>query len=219
MNQMPRGYVGVALTAVTLACGLLAAGCARGEAHTSPTGEQLYAACEHCHGTGGEGKVELSAPKLAGLPAWYLTRQLQRFKDGTRGKHPDDEKGLRMRAMARQMMSDAEVDAVVAYVAAMPDVEVIPTLPEPDPAAGGADFAACAVCHGEKGEGNESIMAPRIARLNDWYVASQIRKYRSGIRGGAEGDDVGAAMREMVNKAVAPERIDNLAAYIQRLPG
>jgi len=107
----------------------------------------------------------------------------------------------------------------VAYVAAMPDVEVIPTLPEPDPAAGGADFAACAVCHGEKGEGNESIMAPRIARLNDWYVASQIRKYRSGIRGGAEGDDVGAAMREMVNKAVAPERIDNLAAYIQRLPG
>lgn len=218
MNQMPRSYVGVALTAVALACGLLAAGCARGEAHTSPTGEQLYAACEHCHGAGGDGKVELSAPKLAGLPAWYLTRQLQRFKDGTRGAHPDDEKGLRMRAMARQMMSGAEIEAVVAYVAAMPDVEVIPTLPEPD-AAAGADFAACAVCHGEKGEGNESIMAPPIARLNDWYVASQIRKYREGIRGGAEGDDVGATMRAIANRSVAPERINNLAAYIQRLPG
>lgn len=218
MNQMPRSHVGVALTAVALACGLLAAGCARGEAHAIPTGEELYAACESCHGARGEGSVELSAPKLAGLPAWYLTRQLQRFRDGTRGKHPDDDKGLRMRAMARQMMSDAEVEAVVAYVAAMPDVEAIPTLPEPD-AAAGADFAACAVCHGEKGEGNEAIMAPRIARLNDWYLASQIRKYRTGIRGAAEGDDVGAAMREMANKAVAPERIDNLAAYIQRLPG
>ncbi|MBI2186124.1 MAG: c-type cytochrome [Acidobacteria bacterium] len=209
----------MALAPVALACGLLAAGCARGEAHAIPTGEQLYAACESCHGARGEGNVELSAPKLAGLPAWYLTRQLQRFKDGTRGAHPDDEKGLRMRAMARQMMSDAEVEAVVTYVAAMPDVDVILTLPEPDLNAGQADFAACAVCHGEKGEGNESIMAPRIAGLNDWYVAAQIRKYRTGIRGGAEGDDVGAAMREMANKAVAPERINNLAAYIQRLPG
>ncbi|MBI4264348.1 MAG: cytochrome c [Acidobacteria bacterium] len=210
-------HVGIALTAVALACGLLGAGCARGEARTIPTGAQLYAACESCHGADGQGKVELAAPKLAGLPAWYLTRQLQRFRDGTRGKHPDDERGLRMRAMARQMMSDAEVEAVVGHVAAMPDVEVVSTLPEPDPGVGKTDFAACAVCHGEQGEGNESIMAPRIAGLNDWYLASQIRKYRTGIRGGAEGDDVGATMQEMANKAVAPERIDNLAAYIQRL--
>src|SRR5690606_23310849 len=52
-------------------------------------GQALYAVCSTCHGPNAEGLHEMNAPALAGREAWYLVRQLENFKAGIRGTHPD----------------------------------------------------------------------------------------------------------------------------------
>ena len=44
-------------------------------------------------------------------------------------------------------------------------------------------FRACTACHGDHGQGNPSIQTPAIAGLPDWYIESQITKFRTGLRG------------------------------------
>lgn len=41
-------------------------------------------ACQTCHGTAGEGIAQADLPRLAGLSAPYLQRQLAAIADGTR---------------------------------------------------------------------------------------------------------------------------------------
>lgn len=68
-------------------------------------------ACAQCHGPGGSG-VGGQFPPIAGLPAAYVTEQLQAWKAGTR---PPGPLGL-MPAVARKL-SDKDIDAVAAYYA------------------------------------------------------------------------------------------------------
>jgi cytochrome c553 len=180
------------------------------------SGQQLYGACESCHGQTGEGTALIGAPAIAGLPSWYLTTQLQNFRAGRRGKHPDDPEGLRMRAMSLQMMSDAEVTAVVGYIAALPAVAPARTLTSADPGMGQPLYAVCLNCHGPDGQGNEALKAPPIARLDDWYIARQLRKFQTGVRGRAEGDVTGLQMAAMA-ATVPPDSVDHLAAYVRTL--
>lgn len=195
---------------------------ARGQSQTPPaevtsiSGKQLYAACSSCHGNAGEGNALLGAPKIAGDPAWYVAGQLTRFQQGLRGKHPDDIEGLKMRAMARQMLSDAEVKAVASYVAGLAPVRKSPTLTHADATKGQALFPVCAACHGLAGEGNEALNAPHIGGLEDWYVARQLRKFKTGVRGASAGDTIGPLMVPMAN-TVPDDQIDNVAAYVQSL--
>src|SRR5690606_22514045 len=82
-------------------------------------GEALYATCASCHGDHGQGRPEYGAPAIAGLDEWYVRAQLEKFRSGARGAHPDDVAGLRMRPMARQLDGDDDVAAVAAFVAAL----------------------------------------------------------------------------------------------------
>ena len=197
------------------------AGCgvARGEA--AGPGAVLYESCDSCHGTGGAGDASLGAPRIAGLPKWYVASQVERFQNGLRGKHFDDVEGLRMRAMAKQMMSKAEIDAVAAHVAALPVVISAPSLTVTNRPAAEGTFAACASCHGQKGEGTEALNAPPLAGLDDWYLARQLRKFQSGVRGtgksnSGEVDTLGAQMSAM-SQAVPPPDVDNMAAFLHGL--
>lgn len=210
----------VALRSV-IAAGCLAgvvaiAGCARGSAKESASGAELYGSCIACHGTEGAGTPAVGAPAIAGLPEWYVTSQVQRFQTGLRGKHPDDVEGLKMRAMSRQLSSEAEVAAVAAYVSALPKPRNPAAITTGDTATGQAAFALCVGCHGPNGEGNQAVNAPPLAGLDDWYVAAQLRKFRAGIRGTTPEDTIGPVMQAM-SLAVAPESIDHLAAYVHSL--
>jgi len=157
----------------------------------------------------------LGAPRIAGLPRWYVAAQLARFKDGRRGKHFDDAEGLKMRAMAMQMATAAEVEAVAAHVASLPAPRPVQTLAA-DPAVGQAKFAVCSACHGAKGEGNEALNAPPLAGMDDWYVARQLKKFQSGVRGTVKDDAVGAQMAAMA-MTVLPNEVDSMAVYVQSL--
>lgn len=80
-------------------------------------GADLYnSTCGTCHGDDGSGIWSLHAPALAGMTDWYLVRQLQNFKSGVRGAHPQDQQGYQMTAMVSALEGDEAINDVVAYI-------------------------------------------------------------------------------------------------------
>jgi len=68
-------------------------------------GAQLYMlkGCHACHGIQGEGVVPKHGPRLAGLPARYIVRQLTHFRNGMRGNAFEDLYGRQMRLAANRL--------------------------------------------------------------------------------------------------------------------
>ena len=64
-------------------------------------GASRYTTCAYCHGAAGQGSWSTNAPRLAGMSDWYLARQLQQFRQGHRGRHPQDFHGAQMATMSR----------------------------------------------------------------------------------------------------------------------
>ena len=75
--------------------------------------------CGACHGAAAEGNPALNSPALAGAGDWYLMAQLQAFREGTRGRHPDDRTGKQMRAMAGVLPSEQAMRDVVAFITSL----------------------------------------------------------------------------------------------------
>lgn len=199
-----------------LACIVAGAGCARRSEAAPVTGAELFKACVPCHGAAGEGTPAIGAPAIAGLPDWYVSAQLQAFQTGLRGKHADDTEGLRMQAMSKQMLTQAEVMAVASHVASLPGVTSAARIATVNASGAIAAFLVCATCHGAKFEGNAVVGAPPLAGRDDWYIAAQIRKFRAGIRGSAHGDAFGPVM-QVNTRALAAENVDRVAAYVHAL--
>jgi cytochrome c oxidase subunit 2 len=179
-------------------------------------GQALYATCAACHGPQGEGNVALNAPKLSGHGAWYLERQLRHFKQGARGTHDKDTFGKLMAPMAATLADDTAIANVAAYIAKLPDAQAAPTL------RGNADrgrqrFATCAACHGADGRGIAATNAPRLKGMSDWYLATQLKNFRDGVRGTHALDSYGAQMALMSGMLVDDAAISDLIAYINTL--
>jgi cytochrome c oxidase subunit 2 len=84
-------------------------------------GKEIYQICAACHGDDGKGVEVLSAPRLAGIPDWYLQRQIGNFKKGVRGTHPDDIFGRQMAVIQEMMLtSDQDVIDVLSYINTLP---------------------------------------------------------------------------------------------------
>ncbi|MBT77582.1 MAG: cytochrome-c oxidase [Chromatiales bacterium] len=180
------------------------------------TGLNQYAACAACHGTNGEGNQQLNAPKLAGMETWYLTQQLNHYKAGIRGTHEDDILGQQMRPLAMTLFDDASVANVVAYIQTLPD-NPAPTTIQGDIRRGAQIYTTCASCHGKNGQGIWSINAPRQAGMSDWYLANQLRNFKSRIRGGHPDDGFGWQMSLMADILNNDKAINDVVAYINTL--
>ncbi|MDZ7668189.1 MAG: c-type cytochrome [Gammaproteobacteria bacterium] len=83
-------------------------------------GRQIYQVCGACHGWDGQGIQAVKAPRQAGMQDWYLVRQLENFKQGIRGSHPDDMYGHQMMQMASILSDEQAVKDVVAYINTLP---------------------------------------------------------------------------------------------------
>jgi cytochrome c553 len=195
---------------------LTMAACARSSDAGSISGAELFKACVPCHGPAGEGNTAIGAPAISGLPAWYVSAQLERFQTGVRGHHADDIEGLRMQAMSRQLRSDLETRAVAAHVASMPHVTSTAAIGGGDAAAGQRAYLVCASCHGVTGSGFEAGKVPPLAGLDAWYVAAQIRKFQKGVRGTIPNDAFGPVMQS-VAAPLSDEEINQVAAYVHGL--
>ncbi len=201
-----------ALAVVLGACGLEPP---PGEAR----GPAVFETCATCHGAQGEGMREYGAPAIAGLPEWYLRAELEKFRSGARGAHPDDVQGLRMRGMARSLNHEGDVEAVAAYVAALPPVPPTDGEGEGDATHGEALYATCAQCHGERATGDETRGAPPLVNLDAWYVETQIHNFRAGVRGASPLDESGRTMAPMALGLADDQSIRDVVAYVRSLRG
>ena len=79
-------------------------------------GEHLFNTCKSCHGPNGEGIWALNAPRLNGINDWYLVRQLENYKQGIRGSHPQDLYGKQMTLLTGMLRDEQDIRDVVAYI-------------------------------------------------------------------------------------------------------
>ena len=175
-------------------------------------------ACISCHGPSGQGLADAGFPRLAGLPAAYLGRQLRSFDDGTRISPV-------MTPIAKGL-SAADRLAVATYFASLPVTEVVvrSAAPAATPAliAAGAAIAqngkwsayvpACAQCHGAQGFGVGDTF-PQIAGQSATYIANQLQAWRRGTRK----DDPMGLMHGIALRLSEPD-VNAVAAYYASLP-
>lgn len=141
-------------------------------------------ACATCHGVDGGGQAAAGFPRLAGLDAAYLERQLDSYANGTRS-------GPVMAPMANALSQD-ERHALAGYYSRLS----IPTAaangaskPGDDPL--GKELAmrgrwskqvpACIACHGPQGVGVGADFPP-LAGQPATYIANQLRDWQAGTR-------------------------------------
>lgn len=213
---MGRQRARVALTAFA-ALAIALHGAAQARADEMTRGRELFALCSQCHGNDAGGMQLALAPSIAGLGSWYLSAQLNKFKDGQRAATFDDLHGMRMRGMARWLKTDDDVKAAAVYVAALPVVKPAPTLTGGDATRGAALYATCSGCHGAHAEGVEAVGGPALYHASDWYLYSSLQAYKAGVRGYDPRDATGAAMRGMANLLVDDQAIKDVIAYIVTL--
>jgi len=78
-------------------------------------------------------------------------------------------------------------------------------------------YDLCAQCHGAEGAGNPAFLAPSIAGLPQWYVQSQLQKFRAGYRGGHFDDIAGMRMRPMSLALENEADVASVAAFVASL--
>jgi cytochrome c oxidase subunit 2 len=180
-------------------------------------GKQLYAVCAACHGSQAEGNPALHAPKLSGQGSWYLQRQLKDFKNGARGTHDKDVFGKIMAPMAATLADDTAIDNVNAYIKTLSDS------PAPVTVKGIANngqtlyVSTCGTCHGPNGRGLQSTNAPALKGMSDWYLVTQLKNFKQGIRGTHPQDMYGPQMALMSQILPDDRAINDLVAYINTL--
>lgn len=165
-------------------------------------------ACFTCHGLDGRGNGA-GAPRLAGLDAGYLERQMEAYADGRRYH-------AQMGWIASQL--DArERKAVSFHYAALPFEGGAATATtrlslyhEGDPARG---LVACAACHGEQGQGIGPANPP-LAGQPAAYLAEQLDLWRKGKRR----NDPGYAMLR-ISQLLTPSEREAVAMYAASLAG
>lgn len=136
-------------------------------------------ACFTCHGLQGQGDG-VSTPRLAGLDAGYLQKQMEDYANGLR---PDD----LMTRIARDLDADSR-RAVAAFYAGLPSSP--PSSASPSAAASptiwrtgdrSRGITACASCHGPHGQGAGEGQ-PILAGQPVAYTLEQIDRWKSGKR-------------------------------------
>jgi cytochrome c553 len=79
-----------------------------------------------------------------------------------------------------------------------------------DAAKGAELYKQCIACHGDKGDGNPALKAPRLSGQYDWYVLKQLQDMKAGkIR-------KNPAMMPFLAK-LSEQDMKDLAAHISKL--
>ena len=180
-------------------------------------GKALYTVCATCHGAQAEGNPALHAPRLAGVDAWYLQRQLKNFKTGVRGTHEKDVFGKTMAPMAATLVDDAAIANVSAYIKTLAGKPASATVTGDANDGKGPYTSNCAACHGLDGQGQESLHAPPLRGMSDWYLVTQLNNFKHGIRGDHPKDMFGPQMALMSKMLKSDEAVNDVVSYVNTL--
>jgi cytochrome c553 len=61
------------------------------------------------------------------------------------------------------------------------------------------------------------LQSPALAARSDWYLVTQLKNFRAGLRGADERDTYGAQMRAIVASLPDDKAITDVVAYINTL--
>jgi cytochrome c oxidase subunit II len=175
-----------------------------------------YDYCLLCHGANANGNYGIRAPKISGMEPWYLARQLENFASGARGVPAEDAAGHEMGPVGMRLKQEGVLDAAVQFIGTLESKRPAPTV-SGNVAQGKKLYAACAACHGAKGEGNATLQSPALAARSDWYLATQLTNYKAGLRGADPRDSYGAQMRGVTAMLADDQAIQDVVAYINTL--
>lgn len=143
------------------------------------------APCAACHNANGGGQPAAGFPRLAGLPAAYLRKQLDDFASGARDNAV-------MKPVATGL-SDAERAALATYYSQLPVPSAAPpamaldakqqALAETLATRGrwSQELPGCAQCHGPGGMGVGDHFPP-LADQSAVYIANQLHAWQKGTR-------------------------------------
>jgi cytochrome c553 len=207
---MRRARAGLAaLVGAVAACVALAQTPAPGD----PERTQMLAVtrgCTGCHGADGN-SIAPAFPKLAGLQASYIAKQLADFKQGKRASA----------AMAQQVASLSEQDMsdlatffarnkMTPGTASDPAVTKVGKLVYDDgnPATG---VPGCSGCHSPDGLGSSRF--PRLAGQSAEYLFAELKTFASGKRRNDRG------MMQTVTERMTEREMKTVSAFLSGLPG
>lgn len=166
-------------------------------------------ACIGCHGADGNGIGAAGFPRLAGLPAPYLSKQLRDWRNGTRQQAV-------MTPLAKALSED-EITAVSAYLASLPapatgdlrrqQIANDPTLRLALYGDWNRHVPGCIQCHGPGGGGVGEHFPP-LSGQPAAYLAAQLNAWRDGTRS----NDPNQLMVG-VAKAMTPDEITAVSAF------
>lgn len=166
--------------------------------------------CVACHAADGNSPTAAN-PKIAGLNAEYINKQLTDFKSGER-KNP-------VMAGIVKDLGAQDMQNLAAYFSAQQskpgtskDMELA-LLGQKIYRGGvqGAGVPACASCHGAQGKGIP-VQFPRLAGQHGDYIYKQLNEFRIGTRG----NDAAKMMRSIAAKMTDAD-MKAVASYIQGL--
>ncbi|MFK2932597.1 c-type cytochrome [Dyella agri] len=170
------------------------------------------APCMACHGVDGGGQEASGYPRLAGLDAAYLQRQLDDFANGTRANPV-----MQPNAGA---LSEEERAQLAKYYSAMPvPAHGVAAPPADDIGAKLAtrgdwsrDLPACEQCHAPGGVGVGANFPP-LAGQPAAYIAAQLKAWQQGSR---HNDPL--ALMQHVAKQLSPQEIQAVSGWLAAQP-
>jgi cytochrome c553 len=174
------------------------------------------APCMACHGADGAGQAAAGNPRLAGLDAAYLQKQLDDFASGTR-----DNAVMKPTATA---LDEDERQALARYYSKLPLPPSLAKPATPMPAADSVgavlatrgdwsrDVPGCVQCHGPAGVGVGAHFPP-LAGQPTAYIAAQLKAWQNGAR---HNDPL--QLMQHLSKALSAQEIDAVATWFAAQP-
>lgn len=174
------------------------------------------APCMACHGDDGGGQAAAGYPRLAGLNAAYLQKQLEDFANGSR-----------VNAMMQpnaKALDDGERQALALYYSQLPVPLSLaqPTTPLPPADSRGAVLASrgdwgrgvpgCVQCHGPGGVGVGANFPP-LAGQPASFIKAQLKAWQNGSR---HNDPL--QLMQHLSAALSASDIDAVAGWFAAQP-
>jgi cytochrome c oxidase subunit 2 len=171
--------------------------------------------CKACHGTNGEGNLQMKSPALANLDGDYLLRQFKNFKNAVRGGVAADTLGSQMATIAKTLDDTLVIRNMIAYIDSLSPVKSVEKLSGDWKNGERVYQGLCGSCHGPEGKGNVKLNAPQLNGLSSWYLKSQFNKFKNGQRGLHPADKFGAQMVAIVTVLKDEKSVDDVITYLR----
>ena len=180
---------------------------------TEVANELIRTLCSNCHGKDGR-SVSPTFPNLAGQKKEYIQAQIKLFQEHTRS---DPHAQAYMWGMASNpKLTDNVIADIATFFSSQPAAPPTP----PDDAALSATgkklytdgdtergVPACSMCHGDNGEGFESIpVIPRLASQHKGYLVKQLEAFQSNLRENA--------LMHQIASGLSPADIDAISTFL-----